>query len=272
MCVGFYREKQVVKLFEVVVGLADAAFVFLANLDVEKVHVAKLFHISDDGVEGMCGGDVAPVRSGLRKQLIINRILHLFEQLHVVDVVHAEFVEAFFEIIVGVDAVGTEIFGVFGQIFWVDDILPGNHVHEDIGAVLFQYFLKFAKTFRQIVEIILHLEAVAGVFVHHAFVMVLHKLGLEEPVVFSDVDPAVESLVIASPYVLVVKSQSPFSEAEMLPVVCLEIALEGTVDIAFVRERRSLFLDGIAFQRLQTDGTCHGLQQQYHHNHYREDE
>ncbi len=82
----------------------------------------------------------------------------MFEPFHVVDVVHSEFVEAFFVIVIGMDAVSVCVFRVLWQIFRINDVFPRNHVHENICAVCFKYLLELEKVLRCLVEAALHLS------------------------------------------------------------------------------------------------------------------
>ncbi len=98
--------------------------------------------------------------------------------------------------------------------------------------------------------------------------MVAHKLAFVEPVVFTDVNPAVVCLMVAAPDILVVKAQRPFAEAETLFVVSLKILLESAFYIVFVGKLRRFFLISEAFQRLQADKLKRCLQHQYQKERY----
>ena len=75
--------------------------------------------------------------------MIVDDVFFVFKYFNEVDVVYTEFVEAFFIEIVGVDAVGMELFGVFWKVFGINHVFARNHANEDVNVVFLQQFLNF---------------------------------------------------------------------------------------------------------------------------------
>ena len=62
--VGLDGAPQIEKAFEVVVGINGFVFVFFSNRVISQVHVALVFYVALNGIEGMGRGDVGPVLAG----------------------------------------------------------------------------------------------------------------------------------------------------------------------------------------------------------------
>ena len=110
-----YGPNEVHQAFEVGIGL-EGALPSVANPDIDHVGVAQVFHVADEGVGAVDGGEVAPVRARLRKQRIAHRVFHLNEPFTQVDVVDAQLFESCPIEVVCRDFLFLDVAGVFGHM------------------------------------------------------------------------------------------------------------------------------------------------------------
>ena len=126
---AFQRAHQVQPFFQVVVGLFGPDE-FFPNLEIQNVDVAQVFHVTDEAVGHVHGGQVAPVCSRLRKQGKVDGVLHLLEPFTRIDVVDAQLLEALVQEVMGGKHLLVMVLRVGGDVLGIDQFLPRLQQHK----------------------------------------------------------------------------------------------------------------------------------------------